>query len=47
VSLTGTQSDPQGLDRCAATLRDAGASVFVSNAQATRHAVSLLSSKES
>jgi FdrA protein len=47
VSLTGAQSDPQGLDRCAVTLRDAGASVFVSNAQATRHAVSLLSSKES
>jgi FdrA protein len=47
VSLTGTQSDPQGLDRCAVALREAGASVFVSNAQATRHAVSLLSSKES
>jgi FdrA protein len=47
VSLTGTQSDPQGLDRAATALLDAGASVFVSNAQATRHAVSLLSSKES
>lgn len=42
VSLTGVEADPQGLTRCARLLADAGASVFVSNAQATRHAVGLL-----
>jgi FdrA protein len=42
VSLCGTRSDPQGLDRQAATLHDAGASVFLSNAAAARHAVSLV-----
>ena len=42
VSLTGTEGDPQGLTRTAELLRDAGASVFLSNAAATRHAVSLL-----
>ncbi|MGL5818161.1 MAG: FdrA family protein [Phycicoccus sp.] len=42
VSLVGTQADPQGRERCAAALSGAGASVFLSNAAATRHAVSLL-----
>lgn len=42
VSLTGTDADPQGRSRCAEALAAAGASVFLSNAAATRHAVSLL-----
>ncbi|MDF2093899.1 FdrA family protein [Knoellia sp. 3-2P3] len=42
VSLTGVENDPQGLQRCATTLQQAGASVFLSNAAATRHALSLL-----
>jgi FdrA protein len=41
VSLVGVAADPQGLERQALTLRDAGATVFASNAEATRHAVSL------
>ena len=44
VSLIGVESDPQGLGACAETLHASGASVFVSNAQATRHALSLLAS---
>ncbi|SPT63332.1 FdrA family protein [Actinomadura madurae] len=39
VSLCGTPADPQGRDGQAAALRDAGADVFASNAQATRHAL--------
>lgn len=42
VSLIGTAGDPQGLDRQAALLRDAGAAVFASNADAARHAVNLV-----
>ena len=42
VALTGTTGDPQGLERSAAILQQAGASVYLSNAQATRHAVSLV-----
>lgn len=42
VSLTGTDADPQGYARTADVLADAGASVFLSNAAATRHAVALL-----
>jgi FdrA protein len=42
VSLTGTTDDPQGLSRSADTLQQAGAAVFLSNAQATRRAVSLV-----
>ena len=42
VSLIGTESDPQGLVRVAEALAAAGASVFASNAQATRHALSQL-----
>jgi FdrA protein len=42
VSLCGTPHDPQGRDRQAAALRDAGAAVFASNAAAARHAVSLV-----
>jgi FdrA protein len=43
VSLTGTASDPQGLDRQAAALCAAGATVFLSNAEAARYAVELVS----
>jgi FdrA protein len=46
VSLTGTRRDPQGLDRTAAALTTAGAAVFLSNAAAVRHAVSLLCEAE-
>jgi FdrA protein len=42
VSLIGTASDPQGLDRQASLLREAGAAVFASNADAARHAVQLV-----
>ena len=42
VSLTGTENDPQGYARVADALADAGASVFLSNAAATRHAVAQL-----
>ena len=44
VSLIGVEDDPQRLSACARTLHASGASVFVSNAQATRHALSLLAS---
>jgi FdrA protein len=44
ISLIGVEKDPQGLSACAETLHASGASVFVSNAQATRHAMSLLAS---
>ncbi len=46
VSLTGTSGDPQGLERSADLLQEAGASVYLSNAQATRHAVSLIAGAE-
>jgi FdrA protein len=42
VSLVGARRDPQGLDASAGILREAGASVFFSNAAAARHAVSLV-----
>jgi FdrA protein len=42
VALVGTEGDPQDLHRQAAALREAGASVFTSNAQAARYARSLL-----
>jgi succinyl-CoA synthetase alpha subunit len=42
VSLCGTRGDPQDRDRQARTLNDAGASVWLSNAAAARHAVSLI-----
>ena len=44
VSLTGTDADPQGRSRCAEVLAAAGASVLLSNAAATRHALDLLRS---
>ncbi len=47
VSLIGVERDPQGLSSCANTLHASGASVFVSNAQATRHALSLLTDASS
>ena len=42
VSLCGTQGDPQGLLRQAETLAASGASVYLSNAEATRAALALL-----
>lgn len=42
VSLIGTAQDPQGLDDVAARLVAAGASVHLSNAEATREAVALI-----
>ncbi len=42
VSLCAAGDDPQGLDRQAGALRDAGAAVFLSNAAAARHAVDLV-----
>lgn len=39
VSLTGSDGDPQGYARTADALASAGASVFLSNAAAARHAV--------
>jgi FdrA protein len=44
VSLTGTDADPQGRARCAQVLAQAGAAVHLSNAAATRAALSLLRS---
>lgn len=44
VSLIGARRDPQGLEASARRLHQAGASVFTSNAAATRHALSLLTS---
>ena len=40
--VVGTAADPQGLDRQVRALADAGAEVHLSNANATRRAVSLL-----
>jgi FdrA protein len=42
VSLIGTRADPQGLDRTADLLVDAGALVFASNAAAARAATALV-----
>ncbi|MCK2217416.1 FdrA family protein [Actinomadura sp. ATCC 31491] len=42
VALVGTEGDPQDPHRQAAALREAGAAVHLSNAQAARHARSLL-----
>ncbi|MEU8796567.1 FdrA family protein [Spirillospora sp. NPDC048819] len=42
VSLCGTPADPQDRDRQAAALCGAGADVFASNAEATRHALSMV-----
>jgi FdrA protein len=42
VSLIGARRDPQSLEASARRLHQAGASVFTSNAAATRHALSLL-----
>jgi FdrA protein len=42
VSLIGARRDPQDLEASAQRLQAAGASVFSSNAAATRHALSLL-----
>ncbi|MDP9866717.1 MULTISPECIES: FdrA family protein [Streptosporangium] len=42
VALVGSEGDPQGTAAQARALRAAGAAVFVSNAQAARHAAGLL-----
>lgn len=42
IALIGTEADPQGWSRQADALAAAGAAVFASNAQATRHALDLL-----
>ncbi len=42
VSLCGARRDPQGRDRQATALRDAGAEVYLSNAAAAHRAASLL-----
>jgi FdrA protein len=42
ISLCGTSGDPQSLERQASALRDAGASVHLSNAAAARKAVELV-----
>ena len=42
VALIGAEGDPQGFQRAASLLHEAGASVFCSNAAAVRHALSLL-----
>ena len=44
VALVGTDADPQGRADAQRLLAEAGASVFLSNAAATAHAVSLLGS---
>lgn len=41
ISLCGTRADPQGFDRQASLLHEAGASVHLSNAAAARQAVAL------
>jgi FdrA protein len=41
VSLCGTADDPQGFDRQAGALRDAGAEVYLSNAAAAHRAAAL------
>ena len=46
VSLCGTEGDPQGLDRQGDLLRAAGASVHLSNAAATRAALTLVTGSE-
>jgi FdrA protein len=43
VSLCGAGGDPQGRDRQAAMLNEAGAAVFLSNAAAAKHAYELTS----
>jgi FdrA protein len=42
ISLIGARRDPQDLPGTAERLRAAGASVFLSNAAATRHALAQL-----
>jgi FdrA protein len=42
VPLVGSSGDPQGLDRTATALADAGASVHLSNAAAARVATALI-----
>ena len=42
IAVVGTAQDPQGLERQAQALADAGAEVHLSNAAATRRAVELL-----
>ncbi len=46
VALIGTDADPQGWSRQADALAEAGAAVFASNSQATRHALELIGSRD-
>lgn len=46
IALVGTDGDPQGLDRQASALAEAGASVHLSNAAATRTAIGLVTAEE-
>ncbi|HET9901056.1 MAG TPA: hypothetical protein VFR46_08345, partial [Actinomycetes bacterium] len=46
VALIGTRDDPQGRDRQATALNEAGADVHLSNADAARTAVGLLSGSD-
>jgi len=46
VSLCGTSGDPQGVEEQAGAMKEAGASVFLSNAAAARHAVRLTQGEE-
>jgi FdrA protein len=46
VTLVGTTEDPQGRDRQARALAQAGAEVFLSNAEAVRHAVHVVRQSE-
>lgn len=47
ISLIGARRDPQGLDASRERLHRAGASVFGSNAEAARYAVSLITQRDS
>jgi FdrA protein len=46
ISLCGTRADPQGFDRQAGLLHEAGASVYLSNAAAARRAVALAQGRQ-
>jgi len=46
ISLCGTRADPQGFDRQAGLLHEAGASVHLSNAAAARRAVALAQGRQ-
>ena len=47
VALIGTRDDPQGRDRQASALNEAGADVHLSNAEAARTAIGMLAGSSS